>query len=226
MKTRILLTAVSLLAANTFAQVHSTNVVGYVNVSIPANKLAILGVPLNGISNDLNTLIVLPPGDCGVIYRFDVGLQNYRDPINWFDGVGWFSPSDPNPTINPGEGFWLQNVCAVDLPFVFMGEILGGTYNNALPGGNNLKLASSIVPRADTLTGLGFPTADGDTEYAFDVATQNYKEPYNYFAGFGWFSANPDDPGPLGPVIQVATGFWTQIPGPGKTWTQIFRVSD
>ena len=235
MRTKTLLLTAALSAAGlatSMAQVYSVNAVGYVNISVPANGLAIVGVPLNGTNNQLNTTMPLPAGSDGcTIYRFDVPSQNYLDAINWFDGFGWFSPTDPTPTVNPGEGIWLQNTTPAPLPVTFVGEVPQGTLNNPIPGGNNLKLASSIKPVAapigDTTlpASLLFPAADGDTLFIFDTAIQNYKEAYNYFAGFGWFSANTDDPGPQGPTIPVASGFWTQVPGPGKTWTQTFSVN-
>jgi hypothetical protein len=175
----------------------------------------------------------LPNGyDGTTIYRFDVSLQNYLDPIGWIEGFGWFSPTDGNPTVNPGEGIWVQNVAAAVLNVTFVGEVPSGTLNQSIPGGNNLKLASSIVPKGlpigDTpsaATTLGFPAADGDTLYLFNPATQNYKDPYGYIDGFGWFSANADDPGPAGPTIAPGTGFWSQKPGAAGTWTQTFSVN-
>ena len=72
---------------------------------------------------------------------------------------------------------------------------------------------------------MGYPAGDGDTLYLFNPATQNYKDPYGYIDGFGWFSANPDDPGPAGPTIAPGTGFWTQKAGPTINWTQTFSVN-
>jgi hypothetical protein len=236
MRTKTLLLTAALSAAGlatSMAQVYSVNAVGYVNQSVPANGLAILSVPLNGTNNALNTTMPIPNGyDGTTVYRFDVATQNYLDPIAWIEGFGWFSPSDANPTVNPGEGVWVQNLAATALPITFVGEVPSGTLNNAIPGGNNLKLASSVVPKGLPLgdvatagTTLGFPAADSDTVFIFNPATQNYKDPYAYIDGFGWFSANADDPGPGGPVIQPGTGFWSQKPGAAGTWTQTFSVN-
>src|SRR5688572_23375944 len=152
MRTKTLLLTAALSAAGlatSMAQVYSVNAVGYVNVSVDAGDLAVLGVPLNGTNNQLNTTMPLPLGSDGAtIYRFDVGLQNYLDPINWFDGFGWFSPTDPTPTVNPGEGVWFHNTTAGSIAITFVGEVPSGTLNNSLPGGNNLKLASSMKPIA------------------------------------------------------------------------------
>lgn len=230
-----LLFGVSLsLAFATSAAPFSDNTVGYVKVTVPANGFALLGVPLSGTNNLLNTTIRLPDGyDGTTAFRYDATVQNYRDAIQWIEGFGWFSPTDPAPTVNPGEGIWIRNIAANPLNFIFVGGVVQGTYSVPVPGENRLNLASSAVPRAanlgDTVTGtppgtLGFPAADGDCVFVFDVAAQKYKDIYCYFPGFGWFSANEDDPGPLGPFIPVATGFWTQVTGPGKIWDQSFSV--
>jgi hypothetical protein len=236
MRTKTLLLTAALSAAGlatSMAQVYSVNAVGYVNQAVPANGLAILAIPLNGTNNSLNTTLPIPDGfDGTTVYRFDVPTQNYLDPISWIEGFGWFSPTDPDPTVNPGEGIWVQNLAGSPLNVTFVGEVPAGTLNNSVPGDNNLKLASSIVPKglplgdaATSATTLGFPAGDSDTVFVFDPAIQNYKEPYAYIDGFGWFSANGDDPGPAGPTIAPGTGFWSQKATPAATWTQTFSVN-
>jgi len=154
MRTKTLLLTAALSAAGllpSMAQVFSVNAVGYVNQTVPANGLAILAVPLNGNpNNQLNTTMPLPNGfDGTTIYRFDVPTQNYLDSISWIEGFGWYSASDSTPTVNPGEGIWVQNVAAQPLPITFVGEVpAGAALNNSVPGGNNLKLASSSSRRA------------------------------------------------------------------------------
>jgi hypothetical protein len=221
-----------------------------------ANKLAILSIPLNGmdggaINNNVTNTVKLPdPGSDGaLIYRFDVPTQNYLEAIQWFDGFGWFTASPTAATdmiINPGEGFWLSNPNPTLVPLVFTGEVpMGAALPNAIPANPRLKLASSVVPIGNPLGGtdqvihgnprqtLYFPALDGDIAYIWDVGIQNYKEAYQYFAGFGWFSPNLDDPGPNGPVIPVGSGFWIQKgqdangnPNPAVNWNQSYSVAD
>jgi hypothetical protein len=228
MKAKALLLATILtsgLATSTsFAQVYSVNAVGYVNQYVPANGLNIVSVPLNGTDNNLNTTLPLPNGyDGTTIYRFDVPTQNYLDPISWIEGFGWFSASDPAPTVNPGEGIWVQNVASTRLDITFVGEVPMGTLQNVLPGGNNLKLLASMVPKDFKLSELC--PRDGDTVYIWDPEKQKYKDPVAYIDGFGWFSANPDDPGPDGYTIPPAIGFWLQGTGAACVWTQTFSLN-
>ena len=227
MKAKALILAASFSVAAiscSFAQVYSVNAVGYVSQNVPANGLNIISVPLNGTNNQLNTVLPLPNGyDGTIIYRFDVPTQNYLDPIQWVQDFGWFSASDPSPTVNPGEGIWVQNVASTRLDVTFIGEVPSVTLNNPIPGGNQLKLMASIVPKSVKLSEI--PAVDGDIIYLWDPVCQCYKDPVQYVAGFGWFSANPDDPGPDGYAIAPATGFWYQRQTAASTWTQIFSVN-
>jgi hypothetical protein len=242
-KTLLVTAALSVAAATSWAQVYSVNAVGYVNLTLPSSptapptKGAIIANPLNGTNNNLNTILPLPDAyDSSVIYRFDPVAQTYGDPVSFIAGFGWYNPGDPAgtpPDINPGEGFWLFAVGPNPLTVTFVGEVPQGTLVNPLPAANKLSMRSSIVPQAaplgDEITAgtLGFAAEDTDTVYVFNSTTQTYKDPYGYIDGYGWFSANADDPGPGGPTIAVATGFFLQkAPLAVKTtWTRTFSVN-
>jgi hypothetical protein len=237
MRTKTLLLTAALSAAGlvtSMAQVYSVNAVGYVNKTVPGNGWAAWGNPLNGTNNSLNTILSLPAGYDGCnVYRFDPPSQAYLDSIAWIEGFGWFSPSDPDPTISPGEGFFFQNGAGQPLTVTFVGEVPSGTLNNPVIGGNRWSIRSSMVPKGlrlgdtDPATGtantLAFSAADGDNVYIFDTATQAYLDSYAYIAGFGWFS--PSDPDPDGPLIEPGSSFFSQKAGPDTTWTQTFSVN-
>jgi hypothetical protein len=232
MRTKTLLLTAALSAAglaSSMAQVYSVNAVGYVNVSIPGNnQLAILANPLIGTNDSVATVMPTAP-DGTTIYRFDPATQNYRDSISYFDGVGWLS-TDPNPVLPTGEGFWLQNPGAATT-LTFVGEVAQGAASNGvqIQGGNNLSLVGSKVPQSARLGTVGtagtleFSAADGDTVYQFDVATQNYKDAYGYFAGIGWLHST--DPDPNGPLVNVGTGFWVQRSAASGAWNRNFSVN-
>jgi len=245
MRTKTLLLTAALGAAGLLpstAQVFSVNAVGYVNATIPGNNaLAILSVPLNGTpNNDLNTNVKLPdPGSDGCLaFRWDSQNQTFRNPVQWFDGFGWFIDDDgdgnADPVIvNPGEAFWFQNVTGSPISVTMVGDVpIGANLPNPVRGGNQLDLKSSVVPKSQPLgdttinvaNTLGFPATADDLVFVWDVAAQNFQNPWQYFDGYGWFrDENPTDPG--GPVIQPGTGFWSQKSGPNTTWTQSFSVN-
>jgi hypothetical protein len=238
MRTKALLLTAALSAAGvatSMAQVYSVNAVGYVNRSVNPG-LAIVANPLNGTNNNLNTILPLAPDgsqDGVTIYRFNVAQQNYSDAIQWVGGFGWFSANiNEDYTINPGEAFFLQNSLAGPLNITFVGDVPQGSLHNPFPGANNLALRSSQVPQEAPIgdpsqaNTLGFPAMEGDTLYLFNPVTQSYKNAYQFVNGFGWFSANADDPGPAGPTIPVATGFFVQGVGAlSRSWDRTFSVN-
>jgi len=236
MRTKTLLLTAALSAAGlatSMAQVYSVNAVGYVNQTVPANGWSILSVPLNGTNNSLNTTLALPDTAEGCnVFRFDPATQAYRDAATWITGLGWLSASDPDPTVNPGEGFFFQNITGSALTHTFVGEVPSGTLNNNVVGGNFWSILSSIVPKnlrlgdLDGTTGgpttLEFPADEGDTVFIFDAATQQYNDAYTYIATLGWLSNS--DPDPDGPLVAPGTGFFVQKTV-GRTWTQTFSVN-
>jgi hypothetical protein len=236
MRTKTLLLTAALSAAGlatSMAQVYSVNAVGYVNITVPAGGYAIIANPLNGTNNSLNTILTLPPNDFdgASIYRFDPTTQQYRDTIQYLTGLGWLSASDPDPTVNPGEGFFFQNVAAQPLPLTFVGEVPQGTLNNPLPPANQYSIRSSVVPKGGRVGWVGqagtleFPSEDGDAIYIFNSGTQQYDDTWQYLSGLGWLSAS--DPNTDGPLINPANGFFIQKGSAAAitTWTQTFSVN-
>jgi hypothetical protein len=183
----------------------------------------------------LNTILPLTdPYDGTIVYRYEVASQNYSDAITFFGGgVGWFSPSDPSPTINPGEGYFIFPTGPDPLNLTFVGEVPQGTLSNPLPPANNFSIRSSIVPQTarlgDTATAgtLLFAAEDGDNVYLFNPATQGFSDAYTYFDMVGWFNPTDPDAAPNGPNIPVATGFFIQKSSTAtKTaWVRTFSVN-
>jgi hypothetical protein len=237
MRTKTLLLTAALSAAGlatSMAQVYSVNAVGYVNQTVPAGGYAILSVPLNGTNNDINTTIPLPHDgtfDGASIYRFNPTTQGFRETMFFASGPGWLAADPADLIINPGEGFFIQNIAGVPMPLTFVGEVpQGAALSNPLPGPNRYSIRSSIVPKGGRLgweglaNSLEFPAENGDALYIFNSATQNYKETYFYAEGAGWFH----DIDPLeGPDIQPGTGFYIQKANDAtKTaWVQSFSVN-
>lgn len=178
------------------AQVYSVNVVGYVNVDL-APGFNLIANPLNNTTgNDLNTLI--PTAEFGAaVYAFD-GTA--------FVPSSYFGTWDPNLTLAPGEGFFIQVSAAATLTFV--GEVLQGADSNMnVPAG--LSLLGSKVPQAASLDDTGFPAEFGDAIYFF---RNGVYEASSYFGTF-----NPPA------VPAVGEGFWAQK-ATAADWNRNFVV--
>jgi len=247
-KTLVLTAAISAAAlATSMAQVFSVNAVGYVKVTVPTGKLQLLANPLNQPNNDLN--IILPLKDDGsqdgvTIYRFNPVSGQYRNAIGWagngagMGGVWLTADPDPNATvINPGEGFFVNNITAGDVDLTFVGEVMQGNLSNPIPANGALSIRSSQVPQQGALGDPGaagtllFPATDGDTVYVFDPTIQMYKDAYTYngTAGVigGGFWSSASDPSATGPVIPVAGSFFVikQDATASAPWTRTFSVN-
>lgn len=237
MRTKALLLTAALSVAgvaSSMAQVYSANAVGYVNLSLRAGYNLIAN-PLNGTNNHLNTILPLPNSAANTtLFRFKPSIQNFGESATFFENFGWFT-TDPDPNfliLNPGEGAFISPSGPTPLNVTFVGEVPQGQLSNPILGGNRYSILASQVPQALPLGSAGqagtlmFPAVEGDTVFLFDPVAQAYKESYTYFAAFGWFSTNPDDPGPNGPVIPVGTSFFVQKKGAdNQTWTRNFSVN-
>lgn len=175
MRTKTLILAAALTAAgiaSSLAQsnVYSLNVVGYVNIPVPANTKLLIANQLNTTNNTIGSLLQNPVIPAGAqLFKFNAGYTPYT--MDEFD-LTW-SPN-ASATLNPGEGAFFISPSATTITFV--GEVLQGSLTNTLPAGIKV-VRSSIVPQAGTLPALGVPGEAGDqaflwsggfTPYTFD----------------------------------------------------------
>ena len=201
MRTRTLLLAAAALAAGlatSSAQVYSQNVVGYMNVTAPQG-FSIIANQLNSTNNSIGSLIP-SPNNGSIVYKFVNGVLTAN---NYF-----FSWTDPNMTLNPGEGVIFYNAGPGGSTFTFVGEVKQGTLSTQLPAG--FSIISSQVPQAGLIsTDLGMPIPNnGDIVYQGGTFTAN-----NYF--FGWSGGEPN----LG-VGEAVLTYKTAA----QTWTRNFTV--
>jgi hypothetical protein len=126
------------------------------------------------------------------------------------NGVEFGAWTDPNQTVKPGEGFFLQNNAATPLTVTFVGEVPQGTLKTTLLEG--LNLVSSQVPQAGKLQAdLGYVPANGDLVYTY--------------ASTGYTVFQYDDEWlPSEPVLRVGEGIWVRKAAAGE-WTRTFSVN-
>jgi hypothetical protein len=213
-KTLLCLAALAAGAATSMAQsnVYSLNVVGYINVTVPANGFALIANQLNTTNNNISALIPNAP-DGAQFYKYTTGT-GYK--TYTYDALipGW----DSDTTLSPGEGGFFKNNTASPLTLTFVGEVMQGTTTNALPTGYSIR--SSIVPQAGTLADLGFPGEDGDQVFTF-VNGSGYKTATFDALIPGWDTADPK-----GPSIAVGESFFVKKATTSTTnaWIRNFTV--
>ncbi len=191
-------------------QVHSVNVVSYINVPVKSG-FQIICNPLNGLTPRDNWIDPhIPPilAEGTTVYKYNPP-QGYQG--NVYEFGEWTDPEMPLP---PGVGFWVQLPAGPGTyDLLFAGECLQGPETN-LPLVPGFQLIASTVCQAGKLqTDLGFPVLEGDVIYKFDAATQSYQG----------FSYDFGEWGPSEPMIGPDEGFWVLTSTP-RTWVRDYVI--
>jgi len=225
------------------AQVYSVNIVGYVNVTVPANKWAMLANPLNNSDNKIATVMPLPASADGtLLYRWDVKNQKFGDALGFLvDYGGWVNTGTAEAAqdvLAPGEGFFIQAPATADVNLTFVGEVQTANLTVPIPGKGSWAMVGSQIPMEQPLgdnslqaaNTMAFPAADGDLVYLYDPTTQNYGDAWNWLKdplgdGKNYWAQTDYDHG-IGPTIPVAAGFWVQkgAANPDANWVRTFSV--
>lgn len=207
MRTQLILTTAVLGVAGSLgasAQVYSVNAVGYINVSVPAGKLNLVANQLNAGGNKISEVLA-PAGDV-TVYTYAAGAFT----LNAYSLGEW---ANPNQVVGPGTAFFIKNEGTTDMTLTFVGEVPQGNLSTPLAAG--LNLTGSQVPQAGRLVAdLGYPVADDDTVYKWDIAGQTYV--LNAYSLGEWGSGEP--------TIGVGEGFWVQKAA-AATWNRTFSVN-
>jgi hypothetical protein len=220
MKTKtLLITAAAALAAGIMssqAQVYSQNVVGYVNATIPANGYALLSNPLD-TGNNVLTNLILVGGAPSTTTKADVwtgsGFTTYT-----LRAGGWSSGAS-GVLLNPGTGFFIQNLATTNITITFVGNVVAGT--NLVPYTAGYDPVGSVTPISGLVqTTLGLPAVNGDKVLQWNPTSQGYITYTRRATGWG---------GGLEPTIGtnsfygVAEGFFYQPVGSGN-WTNVYNI--
>jgi len=210
MRTQLILTTAVLGVAGSLgasAQVYSVNAVGYINVSVPAKKFALVANQLNAGGNKIGE--VIPTATEGtIVFRYAAGAGFVG---NGYEFGAW---SITDMVLPPGAGFFIQNTTDAAQTFTFVGEVPQGSLSTALVAG--LNLTGSQVPQAGKLEAdLKYTPVEGDIVYQWDIDGQKYKAPNGYEFG-SWGLGDP--------AIAVGEGFFVQKSG-ASSWTRTFSVN-
>lgn len=186
--------------------VYSANVVGYVNVTIPANGFALVANQLKGTPDNAlkNVIPTAPPGT--LFYKYNNGYSTFT-----FDEIDLAWTPNGDVTLSPGEGAFIKNVTATPMTVTFVGEVPQGDLKNAIPAGFSIR--SSMVPQAGKITtDLKFPGVAGDLVY-------------QYSGGYTTYTFDEIDLAwtPTEPTIKVGEAFFTKKVA-ATSWDRTFTV--
>ncbi|MCO5051836.1 MAG: hypothetical protein M9920_05990 [Verrucomicrobiae bacterium] len=210
MRTKTILAAAAFIAAGALystaqSNVYSLNIVGYVNVQLEANKLALVSnplIPTDG-NNDINNTFKLADGssDGSQAFVWNTGTASWVS-TEWIDGLGW------TDAINVGLGEVAFINPSSNQTITFVGEVATGTTTTTL--GSGLSLVGSKIPVAGPAPGSSVGN-DGDSVFTWSGNSWNS---FEYIGGFGWTSDDEN-----GPSVGVAEGFFYNNTGAALTWS-------
>jgi hypothetical protein len=189
MRTKVLLCAVALAAslATSMAQnVYSLNVVGYVNVTVPAGKYAVVANPLDAsmggtiaTGNDSTNIFSATAGNIAngsKLQQWNSAITDYGPLINYSSLSKKWGSTFPMP---PGVAALYFNNGAADTVITFTGQVPQGTYNVASMAAGRYSFVGSPVPIGGDVTNsttvVGLLPANGDTLATFDSSVTDWR---------------------------------------------------
>jgi hypothetical protein len=211
MKSKTLLIAAAALVAATIsseAQVYSANIVGYVNVTLPAGQFALVSNPLDDGTNTANDLLGTLPN------KSQVQLWNGTAFTSYTKGASGFSP---NPSIPVGTGFFVKSLSLYTNTFV--GNVVpapgGNQSTNNLPAAAFV-LVGSTLPVSGTFNDVGTNTLNL-------IATLPNKSQVQIYNGSGFTSYTKGAAGfSPNPPLSVAQGFFIKSSS-ATNWIQTLQ---
>lgn len=244
--------AVGVISSQAQGTVYSQNVVGYVNLTIPANgqfDLIANQLDLGAGSNSVNNVL----SGSGLISASAGASQTLL--LEWtgssFEPYGYFNTADASPsapgwydlntgnyatnTLNPSQAAFLQNPSGSAITVTLTGQVDQGT-NTWTPVTTGLSFYSEPVPLAGTpldSTNVNFPALSSVDYYqAYSPAT-GYGDAIQYYnaadaspSPAGWYDLNTgnyeDTNSAAWPA--VGQGFLIYHGGSTATWKSVFNV--
>jgi hypothetical protein len=233
MRTKVLLCAVALAAslASSMAQnVYSLNVVGYVNVTVPASQNAVIANPLDASmggtitgGNQISNLFSTASGNIAngsQIYTYNPATANWNSPIKYSTLTSKWASTFNMP---PGSAcYYFNNSPTTPTVITFVGQVEQGPYAVAtIPVGQNALLGSPIPIGGDitnSTTAVGLVPSNGDQLYTFNPATVNWNAPSKFSTLNHKWTVD----------YQIAPGqgffYFNNSPTTANTWVSNFTV--
>ncbi len=203
--------------------VYSANVVGYVNVSLEAGKLAFLSLPLAPVDGNygINNTIKMDNGD---------GSQDFSSLYFWNESAATWDNSNPlwlggawdnNVTISNGIGFFVLPNATGTLTFV--GEVPQGTIPYSTP--NGLFPLANKVPVAANWPGADVGN-DFDSIYTWNKSAATWDNAQFLYLAGAWDNGGAPGNNVAGPLLNPADAvFYLNGSGATYNFTRTFTVA-
>jgi hypothetical protein len=200
-------------------------VVDYVNVSLQANKLHFLSLPVAPVDGNyaISNTIVLDTGDgrqdFANLYTWAGTKWNDNVPM-WFRGT-W---DDPSLVISNGVGFFLAS--AANSTLTFVGAVREGVLKYYIPAG--LSTLANMVPFTENFPGSTNGNT-GDIVFTWNQARQAWENVVWEFlgpevGGSGWDNGGSPGNNTNGPALNPAEAVFYINGGAPISFTRSFTV--
>jgi hypothetical protein len=255
-QTLLIAAAAALAAAVTSSQaqtVYSANVVGYVNITVPANSFSLIANQLDTGTNTINNVLINGnlvsygangAGESTLLIFTGAGFAQYSyfdaadaspEPAGWYDGNGNYATN----LLNPGQAIFFQNPAISNVTVTLTGQVDQGTniVGSVAPGFGFYSEPTALSGTALDSTNVNFPAQDpypgagfADTYQAWTGT--GYGPQLTYFNAAdaspepaGWYDGNGDyeDTVPAA-WPNVGAGFLVEHFGGTSNWVQTFEV--
>jgi hypothetical protein len=210
MKKTLLIAAAALVAGviSSDAQVYSANIVGYVNVTMPANTLVLTSNPLDDGTNTANSLLGSMPKASALEIWNGTGFTVLAKTSAGFAG---------NPSLPVGTGFFVKS--AQNFTNTFVGNVVpnpGGNQSIVNLPANSLVLVGSVLPVAGNFNDVGTNTLNL-------ISTLPKASALEIWNGTGFTVLAKTSAGFTGnPPLSVAQGFFLKSAS-ATNWTQTLQ---
>jgi hypothetical protein len=210
MKKTLLIAAAALVAGviSSDAQVYSANIVGYVNVTMPANTLVLTSNPLDDGTNTANSILANLPNKSAIQLWNGSGFTVLSKTTAGFAG---------NPSVPVGTGFFVKS--ASNYTNTFVGNVVpapGGNQSTVNLPANTLVLVGSTLPVSGTFNDVGTNTINL-------IATLPNKSALQVWNGTGFTVLSKTSAGFSGsPTLSVAQGFFLKSAS-ATNWTETLQ---
>jgi hypothetical protein len=254
-QTLLIAAATALAAAVTSSQaqtVYSANVVGYVNVTVPAGTFSLIADQLDTGTNTINNVLlngnlvsygVSGQGESSLYIFNGTGFKllqylNSADaggPAGWYDALGNYDTTD---TLKPGQSVFFQNPASSNVTVTLTGQVDQGT--NTV---GSIPVGFSFLSEPTALAGLPldntnvnfpaqdpYPAAGNDDTYQSWTGTGYgpilfYLNSADAGGPAGWYDALGNDQDANASYWPaVGAGFLAHHFGGTSNWVQTFEV--
>ena len=255
-QTLLIAAAAALAAAVTSSQaqtVYSANVVGYVNVTFPANSFSLIANQLDTGSNTVNNVLnngflsgsaggsesvmLIWTGHTFEVFDYYNAADASPDPAGWYDANSGLYCTN---TLNPSQSVFIQNPSSGAITCTLTGQVDQGTntWSTVIPGFGFYSEPTALAGVSLDNTNVNFPATSTQDTVQFWTGTG-----YGTAAGTGdalqYYDAADASPSPAG-WYDVGTGnyesgnpaYWPNVGagflifhgGGSSNWVQSFEV--